>query len=119
MSATRSPQLVPVTLQGGVGSRCQPARAVVRAVTATKHEPGLSPLHRVVSYGSAMEVWDLLMRLSHNQRARSEAFAGVPLQRAAVDPLTLSGDKRGRSKALCFAVLNGTSMPDPEPVNFT
>ena len=61
LSARRSPQLVPVTLQGGVGSRCQPARAVVRAVTATKHEPGLSPSCRVVSCGSAMEVWVLLV----------------------------------------------------------
>ena len=57
VSARRSPQLVPVTLSGGVGPRCQPAHAVVRAVTATKHEPGLSPSYRVVSYGSAMEVW--------------------------------------------------------------
>ena len=56
LSARRSPQLAPVTLHGGVGSRCPPARAIVRAVTATKHEPGLSPSYRVVSYGSAMEV---------------------------------------------------------------
>ena len=34
----------------------QPARPIVRAVTATKHEPGLSPSYRVVSYGAAMEV---------------------------------------------------------------
>ena len=75
----------PVTLQGGVGSRCRPARAIVRAVTATKHEPGLSPLNRVVSYGSVMEVWALSMRLlSHYQRARSEVFAVVPLWRAAL-----------------------------------
>ena len=31
-----------------------------RAVTATKHEPGLSPLYRVLSYGPALEVWDLM-----------------------------------------------------------
>ena len=53
LSARRSPH--------GVGSRCQPARALVRAVTATKHEPGLSPSCRVVSCGSAMEVWVLLV----------------------------------------------------------
>ena len=29
------------------------------------------------------------------------------------------GDKRGRSTALFFAVLNGTSTSDPEPVNFS
>ena len=46
-----------VTNEGGIGSRCPPARAIVRAVTATKHEPGLSPLYRAVWYGSAMEAW--------------------------------------------------------------
>ena len=30
MSAGRSPQLVPVTPQGGVGSRCWPTRVIVR-----------------------------------------------------------------------------------------
>ena len=29
---------LPSHFQGGVGSRCPPARAIVRAVTATKHE---------------------------------------------------------------------------------
>ena len=52
LSAMSSPQPAPVT--GGVGSRCLPARAIVRAVTATKHEPGLSPLYRVVSHGSVV-----------------------------------------------------------------
>ena len=33
-----------------------------------------------------------------------------------LDPLILSGDKRGRSKAPLFAELNVTSIPDPEPV---
>ena len=82
LSARRSPQLVPFTPPGGVGSRCPPAHAVVRAATATKHEPGLSPSYRVVSYGSAMEVWALLVRLSNCQRPRSELFAVVPLWRA-------------------------------------
>ena len=81
MSARRSPQLVPVTPRGGVWSRCPPARATVRAVTSTKHEPGLSPSYRVVSYGQALEVWTFLMR--HHQCARSEGFVVVPLQRAA------------------------------------
>ena len=78
--ARSSPQLAPVTPQGG----CRPARAIVRAVTATKHELGLLPLHRVVSYGSTLEVRALLMRLSsHHQRARGEALAVVPPLRAA------------------------------------
>ena len=95
LSARRSPQLVLATLQG-VGSRCQPAHAVVRAATATKHEPGLSPSNRVVSYGSAMEVWALLMRLlSRYQRARSEVFAVVPLWRPALT--------RWLSVAMCAA----------------
>ena len=44
----------PSRLRGGIGFRCPPARAVVRALTATRL--GLSSSHRVVSYGSAMEV---------------------------------------------------------------
>ena len=36
-----------------------------------------------------------------------------------LDPPALSGDKRGRSKALFYAVVNGTSISDPEPVNFS
>ena len=42
--------------------------------------------------------------MSDFQRARSEVFAVVRL-----DPLAFSGDKRRRSKALFFAVRNGTS----------
>ena len=83
LSGRRPPQLIPATLQGGVGSRCQPPRAVVRAVNATKHKPGLSPSYRVVSYGSAVEVWALLTRpLSHYMRARGATFAVVPHWRA-------------------------------------
>ena len=36
-----------------------------------------------------------------------------------LDPLAFSGGKRGRSKALFLAVRNGTSVSDPEPVNFS
>ena len=88
------------------------------AVTATKHELGLSPLYRVVSYGSALEVWALLMRLSHPACTRRSTCRGAALA-SCLDPLAFSGDKRGRSKALFFAVLNGTSISDPEPVNFS
>ena len=35
-----------------------------------------------------------------------------------LDPLALSGDERGRCKALFFAVLDRTSTSDPETVNF-
>ena len=52
--AKRSPWLMPVTLQGSVGSRCLPARAVVRAVTA-KHELGLSHTCRVPTHDTALE----------------------------------------------------------------
>ena len=60
------------------------SRSIVHAVTATKHEPRLSPSDRVVSCGSALEVRALPMRLlSHSQCAGSEVFSVVPLQRAA------------------------------------
>ena len=69
---------------------------------------------------SATEVCALLMRqFCHFLRARGVALAVVPLWRAAPDPLDFSGDKRGRSKALFLAVLDGTSSPDPEPVDFS
>ena len=37
---------------------------------------------------------------------------------SSLDLLAFSGE-RGRSRALVFAVLNGTSIPDPKPVNFS
>ena len=40
----QSSRKLSVTTLGGVGSRCQPAHAIVRAATATKHELGLSTL---------------------------------------------------------------------------
>ena len=36
-----------------------------------------------------------------------------------LDSLSFIGDKRGRCKALYFAVLNGTAFSDPEPVRFS
>ena len=110
-------QIVPVTTRGGVGSQCLPARAIVRAVTATKHDLGFSPSYRVVSNGSAMEVWAFMVRLSHHQRALGTWRGAAVASR--MGPLAFSGDKRGRSKALFFAVLNGTSISDPEPVIFS
>ena len=120
LSARSSPQLAPVILQGGVGSRCHPSRAVVRDVTATKHEPGLSPLHRVVSYGSALEVLgppDQTGSLSVPACTRQNICRGAALV-SRLDSLAFSSDMRGRSKALIFAVFIGTSVTDSEPVNF-
>ena len=118
LSARRSPQLVPVSSRGGVGSRCQPAHAIARPETATKHEPGLSPLYRVVSYGSTREVWALPLRLlSRYLRARGEAFAVVPLWRAARIRWISVVMSEAAAKAMFLAVLDGTSISDPEPVN--
>ena len=61
----------------------QPGHVIVRAATDAKHESGLSTSCLVVSYGSAMEVWALLMRLSHYLRTRGEVSAVVPRWRAA------------------------------------
>ena len=74
-------------------------RAIVRAVTATKHEPGLSPSFRVVSPDD--------IALSSSACTQRSVRRGAALA-SRLDPLTLSGDKRGRSKALLLAVLNGT-----------
>ena len=115
----RSPQLVPVTPRGGVGSRCQPALAIARPVTATKHEPGLSPLCRVVSYDSAVEVWAFLVRLSPHQRARSKVFAVVPPWRAAWTRWLSVVISAAAAKAMFIAVLNGTALSSPEPVSFS
>ena len=88
MSARRSPQSVPVTTQGGVGSRCQPAQAIAGAATATKHEPGMSPLHRVVSYGSATEVWPPdEIALSSSACTQRSIRCGAALA-SRLDPLT-------------------------------
>ena len=124
LSARRSPQLVPVNRpQDGVGSRCPPARAVVRAANATKHEPGLSPSYRVVSYGSALEAWALPMRLLlhliTSVHSAKYLFAVVPLWRAAWIRWPSVVKCAACNKALFFAVLNGTSISDPEPVNFS
>ena len=98
-SMRRSPQLVPVTPPGGDGSRCPPARAVVRAATATKHEPGLSPSYRVVSYGPALEFWVLLMRNVSSPACTQRSISRAAASASRPDPLALSGDERGCSKA--------------------
>ena len=95
MSAKSSPQILPVTLQSGVGSRCLPACATF----------------------SALGDRALLLRLfSHHQRARGEPFPAFASRR---DPLLASGDKRRRSKSQTLAGLIRTSITDSEPVSFS
>ena len=84
----------------------------MRAVTATKHEPRLPPSYRVVSYGSALEVWALL------QRARSEGLVVVPPQRAAWIRCLSAVISDAAAKHFFFAVLNGTAVSGPEPARF-
>ena len=94
-----------------------PARAIVRAVTATKHEAGFSPFCRVVSYGSAMEVWTLPTRLpSHYQRARSQLLAVVPLLRAALTRWFLVAISAAAAK-LCFSLCSTASIQDSDFCN--
>ena len=66
-------------------------------------------LYRVVSYGSAMEVWALLMRLPSHFQRRS-VCRGEP---------GLQWRQARQQQSSFFAVLNGTSITDPEPVNFS
>ena len=55
--------------------------------------------------------------LSSPARTRRFICRGAAVA-SRLDPLAFSGT-RGRSKALFYAVLNGTSISDPEPVNFS
>ena len=78
----------------------QPAPSCALQLTATKHEPGLSPSSRVVSYGSAVEAWALLMRrLSYYLRTRRYICRDAGLA-SHLDPVAFSGDKRGCSNSL-------------------
>ena len=110
LSARTSPQLVPVTTRRGVGSRCQPAHAIGRAATATKHEPGLSPLHRVVSYGSANGGLGPLDEIVSLPACTRRSICRGAALASRLNPPTFSGDERGRSKALFVAVLNATTQ---------
>ena len=109
--AKRTLQPVPVTPPGGVGSRCPRRRA-----RCNWHEAraGLSPLCRVVvrvSTGGLGPIGEIVSLLACTQRTRR----GVPLA-SRLDLLAFSGDKCGRSKALFYVVLDGTSISDPERV---
>ena len=57
------------------------------------------------------------MRVSHHQRAHG-TLAVVPLLASRLDPLYLSGDKRGRSSYLLFAVVEKTPVLDSDTVCF-
>ena len=116
LSVKRSPQLMPVTLQGGVGRFCPPARALVRAATATKHEPGSSPFFLVVVRLTTGGLGPPRENVALPACTQRRICCGAALA-SHQDPLCFSGDKRGRCKALFFAVLNGASLTDPEPVN--
>ena len=109
----RLPELVPVTTQGGVGSRCQPAHASCALQPPRGTSLDCRP-HIVLS--RTAQQWrslpsDETVSLPACSRRRGAALA------SRLDPL-FSGDGRGRSKALFFAVHNGTSISDPEPANF-
>ena len=92
-----------------------------RAVTATKHESGLSlsPFYRGVSCGSALEVWAILMRSLSKPACTQQTVCRGAAPAIRLDPLASRSDKRGRSRALIFSVLNGASVIDPKLVNFT
>ena len=56
--------------------------------------------------------------LSSSECAQRSSCRGVALA-SRLDPLILSDDKRGRSKALLFAVLNITFIPDSDSVSYS
>ena len=85
----------------------------MRAVTATMHEPGWSPSHRVVSYGSAMEVLGFRGETVSLPACMQRSICRGAAPASRCDALILNGDRR----ALFFAVLNGTSIPDPVTVS--
>ena len=77
---------------------------------------GLGPLGEIVTaqqwrFGPPDEI-----ALSSSLCTQRSICRGAALA-SRLDPLTLSGDTRGSSKSLFFAVLNGTFIPDPEPVS--
>ena len=75
LSARRSPQLFPVTTQGGVGSRCRPSApsCVLQPPRSTSRE---RRPHIVLSRTAQQRRFGLPERLlSHCQSARSELFA--------------------------------------------
>ena len=115
LSARRSPPSVPVTLQVGVGSRCRPTRTVCDRHEAQAGIVALKSCCLVRLSTGGLGTLDEIALSSSACTQRSVCRGAAPASR--LDPLTLSGDKRGRSKVFFFAVLNGSSVPDPEPVS--
>ena len=115
LSARRSPLSVPVTLQGGVPMLADP-RHLARC---ERHEARAGNVALIscclVRLNGALGHPDEIALSSSACTQRSICHGAAPASR--LDPLTLSGDKRGRSKALLFAVLNGTSIPDSDLVS--
>ena len=97
------------------GRRRIPMPAIPRRrARCDRHEA----LAGIVSYGSAMEVWPLgenILLPVCTQRS----IGLVAALASRLDPLALSGEKRSSSKTQFFDVRNGTSISDPEPVNFS
>ena len=89
-------------------------------MTATKHKLGLSPLFRAVSLRLSIGSLGPPDEIALITRVYAAKLLAVePLQRAALT-LWLSGVLvRGRSNALIFAVLDGASITDPEPLMFS
>ena len=75
-----------------------------------EHEPGLSPSYRVASYGSALEVWALLVRLSHCQRARSELirWLSVVIRAAAAKHCFMLCSTEHRSQTRNLSIFHET-----------
>ena len=115
LSARRSPQLVTVNSRRRTPMSASPRHRA----RCNRHDAraGLSPSCRVclvrLSNGSLGPPSDVSLPACTQRRIRSGAASASRL-----DPLASSGDKRGRCKALFYAV-NGTSISDPEPVNFS
>ena len=118
LSAKRSPQLVPVTLQGGVGSRCPPARA--NRARCYRHEARVGIVALIsccrVRLGNEGLVPPDETALSSPACTQRSTSRGAALA-SHLNSLTLRGDKRGCSNALLVAVFNGTSVPDSELVS--
>ena len=69
--------------------------------------------------GSALEIWAFLVKSLSLPMCTKQTTCRGAAPASRLDPLALRGDTRGRSKALIFAMLNGASFTDPEPLMFS
>ena len=97
------------------GGEASPSSQTARALSPSRSTSQDCRPHVVLS--RTAQRWRSV-RLSHCQRSRSEVFDVVPLWRAAWTRWLSVVISEVCSKALFFALLNGTSISDPEPVNF-